>query len=215
MSSSVPSSTAAAPIVTLDALPYVDVIHEDYELYALALVEEEMAKISPSSTTTTQKLPPLRASVLCKTEYEFASKGETKRPPPLEWNNDASAVQHPPSSDTFEDWKESIHRARAAYEAERLRSQVLELEEKYAPEQWKRYMSHVLIALEHDQNLQLEYQKSLLEEMHAQRQTEQGHAGETIHQLQQRYQTLIRKRHYLQMATHNLEEQVNTMKQDA
>jgi Breast carcinoma amplified sequence 2 (BCAS2) len=142
MSSSVPSATVP---ITLDALPYVDAIHEDYEVYALALVEEEMAKISPSATTTC-KLPPLRASVLLQTEYEFVSKGEKTRSPPLELND----VHPPPPSDnnTAEAWKESIHRARAAYESERLRGQVLELEEKYAPTQWKRYTNQVLQPLE-------------------------------------------------------------------
>ena len=206
MSSSVPS--ASAPMLTLDALPYVDAIHEDYEVYALALVEEEMAKISPS-TTTTRKLPPLRASVLLQTEYEFVSKGEKMRSPPLELND----VHPPPSDSTVEAWKESIHNARAAYEAERLRSQVLELEEKHAPEQWKRYTNQVLQPLEQDQISLFEHEKSGLEEMHAQRQNEQCHAGETLTQLHQHYHTLIRKRHYLQMATRELEEQVNTMKQ--
>jgi hypothetical protein len=58
----------------LDALPYVYIIHEDYGAHALALVEEEMAKISPS--TTIQKLPSLRVLEILNNEYEIISKGE-------------------------------------------------------------------------------------------------------------------------------------------
>jgi hypothetical protein len=91
---------------------------------------------------------------------------------------------------------------------------VLELEEKHAPEQWKRYTSNVLQTLEQDQITLYNAQKSILEEMHAQRQQEQLVAGETLGVLQQRYQNLIRKRHHLQMACSELEEQVNEMKQE-
>jgi hypothetical protein len=208
MSSSVPrslSTGANVPSVILDALPYVDAIHEDYEAYALALVEEEMTKISPSASTP--KLPPLRASEMLQNEYEIVSKGEQR--PPLE----LSKVE-PPSSDTAEAWTKSIERARAEYEAERLRGQVLELEEKHAPDQWKHYTIQVLQTLEQDQIALYDAQKSILEEMHAQRQQEQLAAGETLGQLQQRYHNLIRKRHHLQMACSELEKHVNEMKQE-
>ena len=202
-SSSLPAADTSA--VVLDALPYIDVIHEDYEAYALALVEQEMAKILP------KPLAPIgtgKMSEILQTEYNFVAAGKER---PTVIDSDASHTT-PPESDNVDEWKDCIKKARAAHEAERLRSAVLELESTHAPDQWKHYTSAVLLPLEQQESALYAHQQSILEEIHAQRQQEQVEAAKTLQLLQQQYHDLIQKRHYLQMATLELEEEVNRMK---
>jgi len=207
MSSSLPPADASA--VVLDALPYIDVVHEDYEAYALALVEQEMAKISPPAAT--KSLAPIdeKKSTIMQAEYEFVASGKER---PSLVDADASTID-PPKSDDAEEWKECIGKARAAYEAERLRSAILELDGKHAPEQWKHYTSSVLQPLEQQESSLYNHQQSALEEIHAQRQQEQVEASTTLQQLQQKWQDMIQKRHHLQKATLELEQEVNRMKE--
>ena len=105
----------------------------------------------------------------------------------------------------MEEWKACIGKARAAYEAERLRSIVLELEGTFAPDQWKDYTSRILQTLEQQEASLYSNQQSMIEEIHAQRQEEQMQASKTLQQLNQKWHDLIQKRHYLQMATLELE----------
>lgn len=195
-----------ATCVVLDALPYVDVVHEDYESYALALVEQEMKEMKPPAAVS--KEPPTTRSTILEIEFEFVASGKER----------ASIIHASelsiPKSENADEWKECIGKARAAYEAERIRGAVLELEGTHAPNQWKQYTSSVLESLEQQESLLHKNQQSLLEEVHAQRQEEQVEASKTLSRLEQKYQDLIHKRHYLQMATLELEGEVNRMKKE-
>jgi hypothetical protein len=200
------SSNNNTSSIILDALPYVDVVHEDYESYALALVEQEMKKIKPRPLIKVTQIRSRPQSSILKTELEFIASGQ-ERPTVI----GASDV-HAPTS--MEEWKESIKRARAEYEAERLRSVVLDLEGTYAPDQWKHYTSHTLETLEQQEVSLHTDQQAILEEIHAQRQEEQMEASKTLQQLNQKWHDLIQKRHYLQMATLELEQEIKHIKEN-
>jgi hypothetical protein len=57
-------------------------------------------------------------------------------------------------------------------------------------------------------------QQAILEEIHAQRQEEQMEASKTLQQLNQKWHDLIQKRHYLQMATLELEQEIKHIKEN-
>lgn len=205
------SSSSTPPTVVLDALPYVDVVHEDYEAYALALVQEEMSKISPPSPKNELKPISSHESTILKEEYKLIESGKQRTEPAVAENK---ATIHVPTSDNVEEWKEAIGKARAAFEAERLRSEILQLESNHAPPQWKHYTSTVLQPLEQQETAAHNQISTELQEIHAQRQQEQVEAKKTLDQLEQRYRDLIQKRHYLQMATVELEQEVERMKNE-
>lgn len=206
MSSSLPAADASS--VVLDALPYVDDIHQDYEAYALALVEKEMAKIAPRAPS--KPLPSIsnHKSPILQAEYDFVASGKER--PSVIGSNDVKL----PTSDNVDEWKECILKARAAYEAERLRSATLALEATHAPPQWKHYTATVLEPLEQQQISLHAHESSQLEEIHAQRQQEQVEASKTLLDSRKKWRDLIQKRHYLQMATIELEQEVDRMKEE-
>lgn len=198
------SSSYSNNNVILDALPYVDVVHEDYEAYALALVQEEMAKTSAPPVKKVASLE--SSSQLLQEEYKTIASGNER--PPLKLDSDITVS----SSKSEEEWKECIKQARIAYEKERLRSQVLELEQAHAPNQWKHYTSQLLEPLQQYETQQHAQLQSQLEEIHAQRQGEQVEASKTLTLLDEKYRGLIQKRHYLQMATLELEREIKRIK---
>ena len=189
--------------VVLDALPYVETVHEDYEAYALTLVEEEMKKITP---TELPELPPLKLSKLSQQHYnQIASGEETAKFQPY-------TVNPPADADDPEAWKKSVQEARAAYEAERLRRMVLELDADHGAHQWRHYTSSVLETL--DTKLQQDHarQREQVDEINLQRQQHQQEAGRTIAILQNQWQDLVQKKYSLALATGELEAEVDVMR---
>lgn len=129
--------------VVLDALPYIDQVHEEYEQYATSLIEQEMKKASSSSSSSSsskRKLPTLAPihfrTPFMKDQYErlekkgqqgllsslsaattFAEASTIDLSPPLEEEN--SSVQA---------WQDAVKRVKIGYERERIRAVLLELE---------------------------------------------------------------------------------------
>ena len=124
------------PVVLLDSLPYVETVHEDYEEYALALIEEEM---KASVRQSLKKMPPLnfRTSMMQK-EYEslIVKDGgvegtliSVQRPKEQLLSFQPKKIVKPT---TIEEWNDSnaIEQAKSQFESERIRSQVIEVEKE-------------------------------------------------------------------------------------
>ena len=113
--------------IILDSLPYIDQIHPDYEAYALTLIEEEMEKIQPPSTSyDANKTPDFKSSKknhsINKTEYEalVARDGQPR--------NEKDRVDYvkkmisaaPQDTSDQSQWEKSMERAKIEFEYERL-----------------------------------------------------------------------------------------------
>ena len=87
------------PAVVLDSLPYVEAVHEDYEEYALSLIEEEMKQLEPRPL---KKLRPLHfRTPMMKAEYsERVVDGEFK--PREEQSYQPLKILRP---STLEEWR--------------------------------------------------------------------------------------------------------------
>ena len=191
------ASQLRSETLVIDSLPYVDNIHEDYEEYALALIEEEMQTCEPPKI---RKIAPIQyRSDLMRTELDALSHTPTRSKPPLDDDSKDPALQ------SIEEWKEAVSDARAKYEAERQRSMILEIENSdISAQQWKHYSSKVLEEIQGVTQRQLVKQKMQVNATNAERQTLQQKAGNTLLNLTKQWQQLARKKFELEMATSNL-----------
>jgi hypothetical protein len=155
-------------VILLDSLPYIESIHDDYEEYALGLIEEEMKRMNPR--TIMKELPPLRfRTSLLKHEYqalELVPEESTgidhhQQPQqPQQWvvrNSQRSSQDNhqmyqpakilpPPSTSGKEVEWESCHalsQMKSRYESERLRGIVLDVQEQEDVLNWKDYNNHL------------------------------------------------------------------------
>jgi hypothetical protein len=196
------NDTEKAPFV-IDSLPYVDVVHEDYEQYALSLVEEEMKTLKPPKVA---RLPPTNLkSKLLQNDYETLSKNPNQ-PPELELSNRAKE----PSKSTVEAWRQAVQEARAEYEGERERSVVLEIEKSDASTyQWKHYGT-MLESIHKDGQTRMTTEKDAVDLINAERQKHQEKAGQSLYLLSSQFQGAVQKRFQLLAAVQNLKESLRT-----
>jgi Breast carcinoma amplified sequence 2 (BCAS2) len=140
-------------VVMLDSLPYVEQTHNDYEEYALALIEDEMNTNNKnnnhySSTNTTRRQvdvappPPIKfRSPLMETEYKTLINIDNDEVVGRRNNNSNSFI--PPKiarPSSIDEWKtHAIPTAKQRFEAERIRSMILEAEKEDAVQNWKLY----------------------------------------------------------------------------
>jgi chromosome segregation ATPase len=124
----------------------------------------------------------------------------------------ATSVNPPADADDPEAWKKSVQEARAAYEAERLRRMVLELDADHGAHQWKHYTSSVLETLDTKLKQDKTRLREQVDEINLQRQQHQQEAGRTISILQNQFHDLIQKKYSLALATRELEAEVEVMK---
>lgn len=190
--------------VVIDSLPYVDAVHEDYEQYALSLIEEEMKNMKPPKL---KPLPPLKfKSDVLGNDYETLSKHPDRK---FELSNRSQE----PSEQTIEAWRKAVQDSRAEYEAERQRSVVLEIEKSEASVyQWKQYGT-MLENLQKESSAHVDAGKAAVDKLNAERQQHQEKVGHTLHLLNSQWQGAMQKRFQLQVATRDLERQVESMKQ--
>lgn len=191
--------------IVLDSLPYVDAVHEDYEQYALSMIEDEMKTFAPKKMSA---LPftKLRSGLL---QNDFVT---------LSQNSDSlvdlqlSIRAKEPSENTIKEWRKSVKDARAEYEAERQRNSVLEVEKSEASaQQWKQYGT-MLEALQKNTQKQLIEEKNAVERINAGRQQHQEKAGHSIHLLGSKWHGTLKKHFQLQIATRDLETQVESLR---
>jgi hypothetical protein len=186
--------------MVLDSLPYVEAVHEDYEEYALALIEEEMKEFQPRSM---KKMPAIKfRTPIMETEYitrmvdnEFVPRPERSYQP--------LKIARPTNLD---EWKTiAIPQAKSRLEAERIRTSVLEAEKEEGVLNWKAYNTQSLEQLKNHYSTALQKQREAVEEINYQRQqTQQQQLGPQLDQLNLEYQQALYRRNQLEHAIEGL-----------
>jgi Breast carcinoma amplified sequence 2 (BCAS2) len=207
------------PPFVWDALPYIDVVNEPYEQYALSLIEGEMKAMNhPSSGYSRPRLPPipepkLRTEMLHMAYQNFA-EGTGKGKPSSTMDQEPVSLTEP-SEDTVEAWSLAVQRARIAYEKERIRSLQLEVERdetvpSAASGRWKRYHAQVLepqlTALQQEQE-QEQLQVAMINQERQQSQRDEYQPA--MYRWHGQYQDLLQKQFLLKQAIANLEVEIN------
>lgn len=195
----------------MDSLPYVDAVYEDYEQYALALIEEEMKSSKPP--TDLEGIRPIQFHTpLMKKEYQRiesdVAASENGKPTPVSMEVLTSTATAPSDNGNVDAWRLAVRQARAEYEYERARS--IGLEAKKDPGAallWQAFNGSL------DQDLQatqkaLAKEQEVVEQVNLQRSNEQQKAGTQIHILTTQYQSALERRFQLQHATSALEKEV-------
>jgi hypothetical protein len=191
--------------LVIDSLPYVDSVHEDYESYALALIEDEMQHIHPPKI---RKMSPVRCrSDFMRTEIETLATSQSR--PTLDLESKTKA----PSSECVEEWRRAVAAARCEYEAQRQRSMILEIEKSdVSAQQWKLYTSRVLEEIQGNTQYHLSKEKSRVDETNAERQKQQHQAGHTLSILTNQWHQLAHKKFSLEMAIRDLDAEVQGLR---
>jgi pre-mRNA-splicing factor SPF27 len=214
------------PIV-LDALPYIDIVNEEYEQYALSLIEQEMKQIH-NANPDNQRLKPipklkLRSDTL-RTSYQLCLTEKTKnqdRDHDMKDDHDSVAVP-PPTEDNIDAWREAVKQSRIAYEKERLRSIQVETDKDdangglsskitSAAGLWKRYNSQVLEPhLASLQQLQQQEQLEVATINFRRQQSQQEQYQKSLHTLNVQYHELLQKQFTLKRAIADLENEISS-----
>lgn len=198
------SSTSAL----MDSLPYVENVHEDYEEYALALIEEEMKAIEPRSF---QKIPPLnfRTSMM-QNEYNALVVMEGDGTMAFRERPKEACLAYQPSKITkpsdmvSEAGNTALSRIKSQYEAERIRSMILEVEKQEGAAIWKDYNAH-LDRLGNAWAQSLKQQMDAVEEINFRREQAQSQqVGPEIERLSQKYEHALYRRNQLEYAIEGL-----------
>jgi hypothetical protein len=197
-----------AETAMMDSLPYVDVVHEDYEQYALALVEEEMK--NSKAPDLPSKLPDINfRSVLMEKEYQRFVDTDGK-PKLTKWNA-TNVATVPEDDDDMEAWQAAVGQARSEYEAERTRSMSLEArKDAGAVVLWKGFNEHLDKDLASRQEA-LHKQRELVEQINLKRSEDQQKDGKQLHILTDQYQSAVERRFQLQQAIVALEQEVKQL----
>ena len=195
------TSATTAPSYILDSLPYVDAVHEDYEEYALALIEEEMKQFEPRSLP--RKIPSLNfRSPLMQQEYETLVQGDEYVP------REPQFGLQPLKPADIKDYETDLPQAKARLEAERIRSVIVEVEKEDAAVGWKEHVQE-LTSLHNQWSQLLQKQREQVEEINYQRQqAQQQQLGPQLQELEVQYQQVLYKRNQLQHAIIGLQREL-------
>jgi hypothetical protein len=206
----------------MDSLPYAETVHEDYEEYALALIEEEMQAIPERPM---KKMAPLNfRTPTMQTEYEtVVVKGTTdegaatsfvqSRPKEQFQVFQPAKISKPSSLEEWNDKDKSnsgddaLSRIKARFEAERIRGLVLEVEKEEGVAFWKDYNSKLDDLATFWTNL-VKQEVEAVEEINFRRQQAQTQqVGPEIERLNQEYQQALYRRNQLEHAIEGLRRQ--------
>lgn len=188
-------------VALFDALPYVDELNEQYEQYALSLIEEEMNRMA---TPRGDRVPKLNCRTqIMQTEWEKRTAGETE-------SFTMPSVKRPSSKDSLDEWKEAVKRARTTYEAERIRSINLEVDrDTMAGKKWKNH-NEKLGRLVQAQKDMFAAQQRKVQEINQRRQQSQMKTGQHLKVLETQYQELVAKQQTLKSAIAQLENELSS-----
>lgn len=208
------STTSAEQIddaPSLDALPYVDVVHEEYEQYALALIEEEMKQIDPQSSSAAKLASNepvnFRSSAIMETAYQKHMNSGQNGDEDIPFVSNYMDCFTSPPNETEKDvsvWQEAVNKARIAYETERLRALTLQVEKEESTENYKDYLEMQTAMQSILQQQVLEPAKQNVERLNYERQQhQQEHVQPQLERLSAQYQELLSKHHQLSNAIRN------------
>jgi hypothetical protein len=165
---------------TMDSLPYIDLPNdEEYESYALSLIQEEMDRRRPPPPPQQLAVPPASALPLRPTGDPLSEQ----KLAPL---SDASS--------SLADHFAALSRARRNYESERLRQLTLSESE---PEEWKMYNDTVLVKSAIAWQSHAAHQRSLVDDINHHRKIWQEQS--LLPQL------MTAERHYNELVQKNLQ----------
>jgi Breast carcinoma amplified sequence 2 (BCAS2) len=216
-----PESTAhpAAPhSVVMDSLPYVDALPEEYEQYALALIEDEMASLHSKKLRHFPVHALNRPTEILQRGLELlASTGGTEpytaKPENGELLNQPTVFDDPPASNetNLDVWRRSVNRARVEYEAERIRSVILGVEKDEQSVLWRDWKTVQHLLLERWRK-NLDEEQQAVESINADRQSDQLKKGGQLQILNGQYHDLVQKLDRLRQATTELSDSVDVAK---
>mmetsp|Transcript_17166 Transcript_17166/g.35414 ORF Transcript_17166/g.35414 Transcript_17166/m.35414 type:complete len:229 (+) Transcript_17166:52-738(+) len=202
--------TASSSDVILDSLPYVETVHEDYEEYALALIEEEMKAIAPRPL---KKMAPLNfRTPTMQTEYNtlVVEDGENSHVQPRP--KEQLQLLQPTKTTKPKEWKDdndqasadALSRIKSRYEAERIRALVLEVEKEDGVASWKDYTASLDESAAFWTKL-VQQEVEAVEEINFRRQQAQTQqVGPELDRLDQEYQKALYRRNQLEHAIEGL-----------
>ena len=218
-----PSSDDQQQPVLLDSLPYIDYFPDDYEAYALSLIEEEMKSMEPKSNYLSH-LPPYTAeprllASLSRSDYQnlVARNGQPR--PTSEQIQIALAKQatiQPPAKSLLNDdhgWKLSLRSAKIEFERQRSRQLNLELQQYYESDQWRLHTSKLGEEEEKMKHI-VEQQQLRVDTINNKRKDLQEGAATKLERLTQQRHESIQRNHRLQRATAEIENDAKRMKMD-
>lgn len=187
----------------MDSLPYVDATNEDYEQYALALIEAEMKGINPPAEG---EIKPIRfRTAVMEHEYKRVEAGDGQVEPTKLSLARASA---PSEEKSVERWRAAVQQARLDYEAERLRSTTLEVKkDPGASLLWKAVNGNLDRDMQ-STNEALKEQREIVEHINLHRSEDQQKAGKQIQILTTQYQNALHRRFSLYQATEALAKEI-------
>ena len=198
----------------MDSLPYVDAVQDDYERYALSLIEDEMkVTLRQPRRSDLETLPPIHyRTPAMKHEYQRFSSSDGKAAPLQIQSNNNKAID-PPEGENVQAWRTAVQQARVGYESERARSMALEVKKDAgAALLWKGFNG----SLDQDAaaiRAALAAQRQTVEQINLQRSEDQQTAGKQLHILTTQYQTALERRFQLQQATVKLEQEIQQQAQ--
>ena len=191
--------------VLIDSLPYVEEVHQDYEDYALTLIEDEMKQIEPRPL---KMMPALHfRTPLMKAEYrERVVDGDFKAREPHSYQQ-----RKIPRPSTLEELRTvALPQAKSRFEAERIRGSVLDAETEEAVLNWKAYNTIVLEQIRDQLSKTLAGQKEAVEEINFQRQqAQQNQYWPELQHLSTDYQQILYRRNQMEHAIEGLRREAN------
>jgi len=196
----------------LDSLPYVDYMHEDYEAYALSLIEKEMKNIPQRSVPALEE--PFFSTgdaKLVKARYEQLVANES-----LNFIDFTSSSTCEPKGVLKTDehaWRESLRTAKSEFERQRIRQSILELQQAYDTGKWKMH-NESLEAVSNGYKNMAELHRRSVDEVNANRTMMQEKVGPKLNELAHIYDDLLSKNKKLADATNILQKEVDTIKTD-
>lgn len=199
--------------VWIDSLPYIDPVHENYEQFALALVDEEMhSKNSPSPGVMSIHNFDRHVvkTKIIQNDYELLVNN-------LKPKDDTSInrpQQLPDSKMKYDESKDKIHRARALYESERLRSVQLEIDKEGSGSVsvgLKTFNEKVLSEMQKTLELEVNKRKAVIDDINFERQKKQQKLSQQLDLLSTKHYDLIDQHYQLREATATLENEIQSM----
>jgi len=222
----------------IDCLPYVDVMDDKYEQYALSLIEEEMKHVqSPRRRREElqQPLPPVTfRTPIMKEEYLYIMKAAAaaaqNEPEKEDGENETTThrsvvprnsnfhyrvVVDPPKDDEedVQVWMDAVRDARIDYELERCRS--ITLEAKKDPgmawlwKQWIGLLDRDNVAMQ----ARLDRERQIVDAINLERSEAQQAARTRLQRLTNKYQAALERRFRLQQAIVTLEQELKQQQQ--
>lgn len=206
----------------VDSLPYIDYLDQDYEAYALSLVEEEMKTSNPSSTHLAHlkdlgEKPIFRNAPASKIEYESLLSREGQSFPASKQMDFhlLDNIEEPvgPLVNDEHAWKESLRCAKIELERAMRINTNLEIQQAFEGGQWRLYNASLeMFAKELSQELQL--QKRQVDEINAKRAEIQEAIAPKLQNLNRKWGDLAVENLKLATATSTLDAEVKDLKSD-